>query len=669
MGIAALAGGFVVLATAAVLMAASLRLPTATDAALAAYVAFSAMAIAIVLALSPFQALTTAGLLAGATVTAVIGAAVWVATGRPALPVRGALVAGRMVLRDPPVLLLALGVALAFAYAAALAVGTPANNYDSIWYHLARPAFWKQEHAVGYIDGANDARLNVFPPGAEIMAVWPMVLEGSERFASLFQLVALTSTIVAAFGISRRLGLTARQAAFGALLFASLPVVALQAATPLNDIALCSYVVTTVYFVMSRAPNALILAAVSMALAVTIKATALVAVPLVAVAAAVVRPRREWTRIAGLGVGALLVGGFWYVVNLVEEGELLPAFGEQDEAPRRSGRAAELLGQLTRITVDTVDPAGAVGRDRFVYAVVALVLALAGGVVAARGRSRAAVALLAAAALVLVPLAVPTLHDRLLRAHQRLWLELDEPVLAFRAFDWDARVPSPAFSWYGPLGVLVFLAAAVVVGLGVRRGALRANTIAFLIAPVWFLVAVVVVVGYHLGDGRYLMPAVVLSAATWGVLLEVRPLAWAAAATAVATLVLVFVHYREKPAGFALLGGTSSRSVWGATRATVLHAGEAPGPFDVVDKLFASGDRVALRLRQDDVSYPYFGARLDRRVRFVSGARDTDLDEADWLVIAPGLSLPSCEEAWTDVPSGERGWRVLRRSGTCPAER
>jgi hypothetical protein len=411
------------------------------------------------------------------------------------------------------------------------------------------------------------------------------------------------------------------------------------------------------------------LAAVSMALAVTIKATALVAVPLVAVAAAVVRPRREWTRIAGLGVGALLVGGFWYVVNLVEEGELLPAFGEQDEAPRRSSRAAELLGQLTRITVDTVDPAGAVGRDRFVYAVVALVLALAGGVVAARGRSRAAVALLAAAALVLVPLAVPTLHDRLLRAHQRLWLELDEPVLAFRAFDWDARVPSPAFSWYGPLGVLVFLAAAVVVGLGVRRGALRANTIAFLIAPVWFLVAVVVVVGYHLGDGRYLMPAVVLSAATWGVLLEVRPLAWAAAATAVATLVLVFVHYREKPAGFALLGGTSSRSVWGATRATVLHAGEAPGPFDVVDKLFASGDRVALRLRQDDVSYPYFGARLDRRVRFVSGARDTDLDEADWLVIAPGLSLPSCEEAWTDVPSGERGWRVLRRSGTCPAER
>ena len=85
----------------------------------------------------------------------------------------------RDALRDTPVLILACGVALALAYSAALALRTHANNYDSLRYHLARAAFWKQEHAVEHIAGANDARLNVFPPASEIMSAWAMVLEGA----------------------------------------------------------------------------------------------------------------------------------------------------------------------------------------------------------------------------------------------------------------------------------------------------------------------------------------------------------------------------------------------------------------------------------------------------------------------------------------------------------
>jgi hypothetical protein len=670
MGIVALAAGFVTLTAAALLVAASLRLPTAIDAALAAYLVFGALAIAIALAVSPFHALTVGGLLLGAVCALGVAITAWATRGRPALPFGGVARAGRDVLRDPPVLILACGVALALAYSAALALATPANNYDSLWYHLARPAFWKQEHAVEYIAGASDARLNVFPPGSEIGSAWPMVLEGSERFASLFQVVALLATIVAAFGISRRLGLTRRQAAFGSLLFASLPVVALQAATPLNDVALCSFLVTAVYFVVSRAPNALALGALALALAVATKASALVAVPLVAVAAAVVRPPKDWLRIAGLGVAALLIGGFWYAVNLVEKGELIPAFGERDEPPERSGRAAHLLGHLTRIMVDVVDPAGAVGRDRFLYVVVAAALALAGVVLAARRRSaRAALALAVAAALALLPLAMPSLNDWLLRAHQRLWVELDEPDIAFLALEGDPRVPSPFFSWYGPVGLLVFLAAIPVVGLAVRRGVLRRNTIAFLVAPAWFLVVIVLTLGYHVGDGRYLMPAVALSAATGGLLVDVRPLAWSAAATGMATLLLAFVHYGEKPAGIALLGGQSGQSVWTASRAAILGAAHVPGPFRAIEEYAEPGDRIVLRLRQDDVSYPYFGAALDRHITFVSGEQDAKLANADWLVVAPGLAAATCEGAWTELPSGEAGWRVLRRSGTCASER
>jgi hypothetical protein len=666
-GIVALAAGFMILTAAAVLVAASLRLPTAIDAALAAYIAFGALAVVIALALSPFHALTVAGLLVGAVCALVVAITIWASRGRPSLPLDGVARTARDALRDTPVLILACGVALALAYSAALALATPANNFDSLRYHLARAAFWKQEHAIEHIAGANDARLNVFPPAAEIMSAWAMVLEGSERFASLFQLLALLATVIAAAGISGRLDLTARQAAFGALLFASLPVVALQSSAPLTDVTLSSYVVTAVYFVVSRARHGLALGAVALALAVATKATAFLALPLIAVAAAVVRPRREWLRIAVYGAGALLVGGFWYAVNLVETGEVLPDFGEQEENPgQASGPATNGLGRLTRTMVDAVDPSGAVGRDRFLFAVVALALALSGIVLAIRRRSpRRALVLFVAAALALLPLAVLPLHDRLLRAHQRLWLELDDPDTAFIGFEGDASIPSSFNSWYGALGLLVFLAAVPVVVAAVRRGTLRRNTVAFLVAPVWYVGVIVFALGYHLGQGRYLMPAMALSAATWGVLVDVRPVAWAASATAIAVLLLAFVHYGEKPSGFAVLGGQSERSVWRASRAAILQAAHVPGPFQAFEDSVPSGDRVALRLRQDDVSYPYFGASLDRHIMFVSGERDVDLANVDWLVVAPGLSVARCSGAWTEVPSGEAGWRIFRRSGAC----
>ena len=64
-----------------------------------------------------------------------------------------------------------------------------------------------------------------------------------------------------------------------------------------------------------------------------------------------------------------------------------------------------------------------------------------------------------------------------------------------------------------------------------------------------YLVLIAAAFGYSTFHGRYLMPSVALAAATWGLVLHVRPFAWAAAAIATVTVCLSFVHYREKPAG------------------------------------------------------------------------------------------------------------------------
>ena len=157
-----------------------------------AYLLASALSIVVALALSPGDWLTRSGLLIASAVVLVVAIAVWWRTGRPRPAVRPAGAIG--VDRAPrPARLPARrsGSRRRSSMRRVLSIATPPNDYDSLWYHLARPAFWAQGHAVGYVANANDQRLDIFPPGAEITAAWPMVLEGSERFASLFQLVAL----------------------------------------------------------------------------------------------------------------------------------------------------------------------------------------------------------------------------------------------------------------------------------------------------------------------------------------------------------------------------------------------------------------------------------------------------------------------------------------------
>ena len=229
MGLLSLAVGVGALAAAALLFTAALRLPTAVDALLTAYLLACALAVVVALAFSPGKWLTRGGLLAASAAVLVGAIAVWWAHRAPAPTVRPAGAQG--VDRAPrpvrrPARRRGRGGARLFRGALDRHA---ANDYDSLWYHLARPAFWAQGHAVGYVANANDQRLDIFPPGRRDRGCMADGLEGSERFASLFQLVALLATIGALAGIGRRLGLTARGAVFGALAFASLPVVALQA--------------------------------------------------------------------------------------------------------------------------------------------------------------------------------------------------------------------------------------------------------------------------------------------------------------------------------------------------------------------------------------------------------------------------------------------------------
>ncbi len=409
------------------------------------------------------------------------------------------------------------------------------------------------------------------------------------------------------------------------------------------------------------------LGALAVALAVGTKATALLALPILLLIAAVLCRRRRLLLAIVAGIVGVLAGSFWYAVNLAEKGNAIPRFAPLDEKRIPAPEHIRLPAQLARLAIDAVDPAGSVGRDRWLYAVGAAVLLMLGIVAVRRGRTGAGfVAVVVAAGLALVPLLVPYVHDRLLRGYQRALLHIDRPQLAFLGAERAARPPSPFISWYGPLGVLLAFTGLVLVVREIRGGRLRRGAIVLPLAPFGYFVLVAAGLGYSPFHGRYFISMVALAAVTWGLVATVRPIVWAAGAIAVVTLLLSVVHYEEKPLGFSVLGGSAPRSIWNESRLEAFAASAAPGggaALAAIDRLARPGDRLALAIRQDDVSYPYFGADLARKVVFLGkqGVRN----DMDWLVEAPGSDTVPCASGWTRVPLDEPGWRLYRRSGIC----
>jgi hypothetical protein len=657
--------GSALLLLSAVSLTCCLRLRSAVDFLLAFYLVAFAVVVVVELLLSPGHHLTRTWLLSVLAVVTVGAAGVWFALGRPSAPsFRPALAGCRGALRDPLVAILAVAVLGGFCYVAALILGTPPNDYDALWYHLARAAFWKQQHAIAYIPAANDARLNGFPPNAEIAQSFTMILGRTERFAGFVQLAALVATMVAIAGMARRLGLTVRQALFGALLFATLPVVLLQSGTGLNDLVFSSFLACCAYFLFTWRRVTLALASLALGLAIGTKITALLGLPLLALLGAFLYPRRHWPTLVLVGVAGTVLGSYWYLLNRAKTGKFDGNIANPQNATTVGhGKTYSFFGTIAhflRLLIDAFDPSGAVGRDRFVYLVAAAIVLVLGW----RMRGRVGTwAVAAGAALVAVCVAWHWIDHGLLHAYQKLFVQLDRHDLAFLGFDKDLTRASPFQSWYGPLGYILVIAGFVIAW---RRRSLPRVMWVLALAPVIWLVLQAFTTFYSIFDGRYVVFGVTLGAVLWGLVLAVRPLAWATTGIAVATAALVLVHYYEKPSGVNLLGGSTPTSVWDLSRAQVMAVNLPPGEPAVMaalDRRAKSGQTIALAIGREDVSYPFFGGDLDRRVVFVSPATLRQFGRVDWLVFAPGfrgsVAVNFCARCGRPVVTSH-GWRLVR---------
>jgi hypothetical protein len=633
------------LAVSAGLLAASLKPRNAPAYLLAIYVIASAEIVLLIAALSFADLVVRWAVVAGVAALVAASALVWLLTGRARGPspdsMRRAL---GDALRDPPIAILAAAVGLGFAYLAALALLTPPNSVDALWYHLARAAYWKQTHAVGYIPHANDARLNGNPPVAEIGVLYTMVVAGTDRFVTTVALAAYAAVPLAIFGIGRRLLVDRRSALCAALAFATLPVVALQAPTALNDLVIASFAAACVYFFLGRQDAELALAGVALALALGTKVYGPMLLPLIVLVILLGSPRTRTFKLWAVVVAGILVGSAWYVVNVVETGSTL---GDliSDRSDQLTRGLAGFVAGMVRYLINFGEVPGAAGWWTACYVATALaVLAL---IVRRRG-SWSPPSIATAALLSLAPFLVIALGPVAKRAYQYILFHVGQPDLGALGHGRGLFSATPMNSLYGPLGLALLLSVIPMVAL--RRRVPRV-AIVLAAAPLLLVIEIAFFVGYGDLNGRFFVFGVALAAAAFALFLRSRPVIWAVVALSVPTLALTLRANFEKPP-----------SVWGEPRWKVqTRYASGTGEADLIRFAAQSlprGADVGLAIDARHWSYPYFGADLRRRVEFVPSLQAVP-SRLDWLIVAPGRAVPP--RAWRQVLRTADDFRVYRR--------
>jgi hypothetical protein len=657
-------GGVVLVGTTGLIVARTLRVRGASCVILAAYVLAFAEVVGLSLLLSMFDALTRTGLITGCIIGLVGALAAWLVAGRPEL-VTGGRVSLGFAGNPQAHVVLATVVALALAYVVALIIGTPPNGWDRLNYHLTRAALWLQAGHVGYIDHAYDQRLNFNPPNGEIGFTFVLALTRDENFAGFVQFAAALACSAGVFAFSRRIGLTREQAAFGALLFLTLPIVLLQSPGVKNDVIVASFLVAAAVFLVGRTRGDMAIAAIATALAVGTKFIAVQGLVLLLAIAIFAGTTCRARRVLSVAIGAS-VGAYWYFVNAVETHSLL---GDQSNTPGLTAllHPRENLLNAYGLAVDLLDVSGARGRDILLYLVAAVLITLVVVWSGATRRSAAAAGLLMASPLAILVIA-EFLGDRGLRS---VYDWLGEPQAYIAAGDAVASSPTTASdtgSWFGPAGFWLVAGLAVVGVVAARRARLsRIGQIAALAPALWF-VLLALTLTYNPWEGRFFIFPVALSASLWGLVLRSPPLAWSVVGLASITAGLSLVHYAEKPSGLRLLDRTESGSVWKMDRSEIqsLHSPPVGPLFRFLDESIPRGSGIGLALGANEFGYPTFGPQLRRRVILVpTGSNGRDVD-ANWLETDRSRATEIDRTCWSEVFQSETG-SVFRRMPSCAA--
>lgn len=180
--------------------------------------------------------------------------------------------------RITPLTVIPIGaIAFILATTFAAAILYPPNNWDSMTYHMSRVAHWIANHNVSFYPTAI-TRQNYQSPLAEFAIMHVQILTGCDLYANLVQWMSFLVLICLGFLMAGELGLSSRQQFISAIVIATLPMAILQASSTQNDLVVSSFLMSFALFMLRLRENLsvenLLLAAISLGLALLTKGTA-----------------------------------------------------------------------------------------------------------------------------------------------------------------------------------------------------------------------------------------------------------------------------------------------------------------------------------------------------------------------------------------------------------
>jgi Glycosyltransferase family 87 len=601
-------------AATGLLVASSLRLPSTLEFLVGWWLVVCAEVVASSELLSLAHAIRPLGYALVEGVALALALGIWLRLGGPVppLPHRSDLRLGLLSA------VLAVAVLAAFGYELFVVAATPPNNWDSMHYHLARVAAWRARGSLGYIPTHTGIE-NAYPQNAELLVLWTVVFLGRDLLAALSQLLAGLATAASVYVIARRLHQGQRAAAFAALLFPTLTIVALESMTTQNDLVEASFVAGAVALGLGEGRATAALAGIALGLAAGTKLTFLYAVAPLAAIGLLVLPRRRLAAVAAAAVaGFLLLGAYGYVQNLVETG-------------RPQGRATQVESMPPVVTLR--------GTVSSVLRTTYRLIDLSGFHVPARVTEHVS----GAAKRVFDGLGIPP----------------NPPESTTRGtfeFSYDVNgAASEDSSAFGPLGflLLVPLSLGVLVAWALRRTDRVLG--AFALALPLYIVSLALGTRWNLYVDRFLVTPGALTLPLAPVVLRRSGLLRAAVAlVAVATVAVALAYDVSKPTG---LGGTTP--VWTMSRpaAQSIRWPELRPVLEAVATRVPAKARLGVDLAPLDWEYPLWGPRLERRLVWLPEQPAAGLD---WVVLGTDVSSrPS--GSWCAQRFPRTHWTLLHR--------
>jgi len=585
---------------------------------------------------------------------------VWLAVGRPRPPLRGRR---PDVKNDPLLMFLGTAVVAALSFEAFLVVTAVPNTWDSLTYHLPRVAAWYQHGGVYWINNAT-GRQNEFPPGAELLVLFCVILSAGDRLVEAPQFIAELALLVGIYGVGRRIGVGRPAAMFAALLFACLSNVALESTTTQTDLVVTSFLIAAAFFTVGDKNADFALSGLALGLAVATKQSALFALPGMVVLALPL-PRRSraivgmcW--LAGVGV----IGSWGYVRNVSATGHILGFGSGRLEHQADPGLAS--VATVARIAFRFIDVSG------FSPTVVAW-LGLAGvagtAVFLAHSYTRSgreldrrlavvsAFAFAGPLALVLVAGAIGTIATA-------SGLRMYPAATSSGPPQWGINgAANEDLSYFGPLGALLLIP--VVVGtLTSKRTDVSRLPKGRALALMLPLYAITLALIYRFNPfvGRFMIIPVAFIAPLVASVHRQGRLAPAVVVLAVTSLVLVHGNNQLKPLHGPSIWHLDRSRAYALTQNGGKNLGRAS---EQLDQLIPSEEKLGALLGTDDAAYPLFGAHMQRRVVYLAPSNAV-LEAVELrlqtVLIGPNRSAAPfrADPYWSVTLLGGSYWRLAR---------